>query len=98
MTQGQEGFSYGLIGGFNLTKLSTGVDTISGTARPVLGVYGQYRPVKFLSAEINAAYSMRGERLDQTTIRGEANFIDAHLLLNVHFLEAFSFGSGVGYY
>ncbi len=41
---------------------------------------------------------MRGERLDQTTIRGEANFIDAHALLRVHFLDAFSFGSGIGYY
>ncbi len=95
---GQGDFSYGLFGGLNLTKLSSGVDTISGTARPFIGLYGQYRPVKLLSAEVNAAYSMRGERLDQTTIRGEANFIDAHLLFKVHFLRAFSFGTGIGYY
>lgn len=94
----QEGFSYGLMGGLNLTKLSSGVDTISGTARPFVGLYGEYRPAKLLSAEINAAYSMRGERIDQTTVRGEAGFIDAHFLLKVHFLEAFSFGSGIGYY
>jgi hypothetical protein len=95
---GQESFSYGLLGGFNVGKLSSQTDTISGTARPFLGLFGQYRPINLLSVEMNAAYSMRGERIDQTTLRGEANFIDAHFLMKIHFLEVFSLGGGIGYY
>jgi hypothetical protein len=98
MALGQKKFSFGPMAGFNIAKLSTESENVSGTARPFLGLYGQYRPVKLLSAEMNAAYSMRGERLDQTTFRGEVNFVDAHLLLKVHFLQAFSFGTGIGYY
>lgn len=95
---GQEKFSVGPITGFNIAKLSTESENVSGTARPFLGLFGQYRPIKLLSAEMNAAYSMRGERFDKMTLRFEANFIDAHFLLRIHFLKDFSFGTGIGYY
>lgn len=98
MANSQSKFSIGPLAGFNFAKLSTESENISGTARPFLGLFGQYRPINLLSVEMNAAYSMRGERIDQTTVRGEVNFVDAHLLLKVHFLQAFSFGTGIGYY
>lgn len=95
---GQKKFSFGPMAGFNIAKLSAGVDSVSGTARPFLGLFGQYRPIKLLSAEMNVAYSMRGERFDKRTLRFEANFIDAQFLLRIHFLKDFSFGTGIGYY
>lgn len=95
---GQSKFSSGPMGGLNFTKFSKGSEVISGTARPFLGAFAQFRPFKPLSFELNAAYSMRGERLDQTTTRLEANFLDAHVLMKIHFLEDFSFGAGFGYY
>ncbi|MCZ4407641.1 hypothetical protein O3Q51_02390 [Cryomorphaceae bacterium 1068] len=98
MTVGQRGYSFGPMAGLNFSKVSKGVEDVSGTARPFIGFYGQYHSTKFLSAELNAAYSMRGERFDQTTLRFESNFIDAHALLRIHFLNAFSFSSGIGYY
>jgi hypothetical protein len=95
---GQSKFSAGPFVGFNFAKLSTGVETVSGTARPFVGLFGQYHPVKLLSVEMNTAFSMRGQRFDQTTARFEGNFIDAHFLIKIHFLKDFSFGTGIGYY
>ncbi|HKK39317.1 MAG TPA: hypothetical protein VJ949_07860, partial [Cryomorphaceae bacterium] len=94
---GQSKFSMGPMAGFNVAKFSS-TSEASATARPFLGIYSQYRPIDLFSAEVNAAYSMRGERLDQKTLRFESSFIDAHLLVKIHFLEAFSFGAGIGYY
>ena len=94
----QNGLIVGATTGLNLSKFESGSSEVSATARPSVGIYIERRKSDSFSQEISGAFSMRGERIDQSKIRSEANYIDLQAKLRFHFLEVLSFAAGVAYY